>query len=1142
MKTLLKIQGVLSYTLILFLNAMTDLGHKIILQNTIFKAYEGTELIILTAIVNALILLPFILLFSPAGKISDKYPKTKVIEYASLLAIGVTMMILISYIMGWFWVAFGLTFVLAGQSAIYSPAKYGLIKELMGEENIANGNALVQSTTIIAILFGAFFYSIFFEYLLQDKTIIPSEILTYIVPVGYMLIGATIIEYLFARKLSKEVTPKIILSKSTEHKEENEFIFKLLKKDPLIMFSVLGLGTVWGVAQVLGAVFGEHLKTHLGITNTIISQGLLTLIGVGIVFGSLFAGYVSKHHIERGLVFIGMYILSIVLFMIPTVYDLWTLGILLSIFGFSAGLILVPLNATIQLQAPANILGKILAGNNLMQSLFMFTLLVSTAILAYFEISPMVLFYLITALASAMAFVTLVITPFESFRYLLKLILRIRYKLEIEGLENIPNDGRGVLFLSNHVSFIDGIILQMAYHKQIRYVIDRYYYEKWYLKPFLDFLAVIPISPRGSKKALEEVTNALNNGDVVALFPEGHLTYTGQMDSFQKGFQVATAGVTNAVIIPVYLRGLWEDKYSRASSKMKAKKSRLLGINFGKEIDIHSTPLEVKEAIFDLSIKSWITYSHSFNAIPKLWIHTSKKVGSGLCMADSTGAKVSGHRFATGVFMIASSLKKSLKNSQNIGVVLPTSVGGAIANMSLFTLGKTVVNLNYSSGVKSLLYALEDASIKQIITSKLFITKLKAKGFDLTEVLEKVEVIYLEDIKEKMSKVKGLLTLIFVKVAPTSLLNLIYITKKDTNDTTAILFSSGSEGKPKGIELTHKNLIGNVKQCATLFNPNDKDVMLGTLPIFHSFGFMATMLLPLLEGIPLVAHPDPTDGYAIGKLSAQYKATILLGTATFYRLYTRNKKLIPLMFKDIRLAIAGAEKLPKEIREAFKHKFDIDIHEGYGATETSPAVGVNIEDVLRTDDWKVHKAHKQGTIGLPVVGTNFKIVTPDTFEPLALGEEGMILIGGVQVMKGYLNNPEKTKEVIKEIDGIRWYVTGDKGSLDEDGFLTIVDRYSRFAKIAGEMVSLGMVERELSKCLQEDELLSITALPDIKKGEKLVLLLEGDINLLKSKIKELEINPLLLPSEYFEVETIPKLGTGKSDFAGIKRLAMKLLE
>ena len=1147
MKVLFKISGFTPYILIILLNAMTDLGHKIILQNSIFKAYDGSELILLTSVVNALILLPFIFLFSPAGFISDKYPKVKVVEYASLSAIGITTLILIAYYMGWFWFAFGLTFILAGQSAIYSPAKYGLIKEMTGNENLAQANALVQAVTIVSILAGAVIYSLFFEHLLQDRSIDPSEILTYMAPVGYLLIGASITEYLLARRLVK--TFKVLkIDKSMEF-DIKKYInlhylksnFKLLKERNSVWLSVVGLSILWGIAQVVVAIFGEYIKERLGVTNTVTAQALLALLGVGIIFGSIFAGRVSKHYIETGIIPIGALGVTISLFILPSFSSLTMIGATLFLFGFSAGLFIVPLNSIIQFATPLEILGKILAGNNFMQNISMFGFLVFTALCGYLQISSETLFYMVAIVSLLGMGYTFIKLPQSLVRYVVRMIIGFKYRLSVDGLRNIPAN-KGVLLLGNHISFLDWAILQMAYPKQIRFVMERSYYDKWYIKPFLDFFGVIPISSRGSKGALVLVTKALNRGETVALFPEGHLSRNGHLGTFQRGFEMATKDVTDATIVPFYLRGLWEDNFSYASQKMKRKKSKDISVTFGKNIDIHSSAKDVKKAVFELSIQSWERYTKTLPTLQKAWLISAKEQGKKLCMADSTGIEVSRNKFTTGTFMIASSLKPMLKDSQNIGVLLPTSVGGSMGNMALLTLGKTVVNLNYSSGETSLIYALKVANIKKVIASKQFVTKLKAKGFDLSEVLKHIEVIYLEDIKESMSKTKGLFTLMAVKLLPTSLLNMLYIKDVNLDDTAAILFSSGSEGNPKGIELSHKNIMGNIKQATTLINPTDNDIMLGTLPIFHSFGLTVTTLLPLIEGIPVVCHPDPTDGFGIGKMSAKYEATMLFATATFFRLYTRNKKLHPLMFKDLRMVIAGAEKLPKEIRDNFKTKFGHDIYEGYGATETTPVASINIPDVLMQDSWKVQVGHKIGTVGLPVPGSSFKIVDPESFEELATGEDGMILIGGTQIMKGYIGDPQKSSSVIKELDGIRWYITGDKGHIDEDGFLTIVDRYSRFAKVAGEMVSLGLVEGEINTILGENDQISISALPDVKKGEKLVLLLEGEMELetLKEQIKLMEINPLFIPIEYFKVEELPKLGTGKADFKGAKRLAKEL--
>lgn len=1144
MKQLFKIGGFTPYIFIIFLNAMTDLGHKIILQNTIFKAYDGSELIILTALVNALILLPFIFLFSPAGFLSDKYPKVQIIRVASLLAVGITSLILFSYIMGWFWFAFAMTFVLAGQSAIYSPAKYGLIKEMVGNEKLTQANAMVQSITIISILAGAVIYSIFFESLLDNQTD-KAQILQAIYPLGFALISASIVEFLLSLHLIKKV--EIKKEMRFKPKKYANLIYlrgniRIIKRNQTVWLSIIGLAIFWGISQLVVAIFGEYLKENMGVTNTVIAQGLLSISGLGIVAGSLFVGRVSRKYIETGIIPIGALGIALSLFLISHLDSLLTLGIIFFFYGFFSGLFIVPLNTLIQFATPTRMLGKVLSGSNFMQNVSMFIFLILSALFAYLGFSSKGLFTLAMIIAFVGFIYTLIKLPQSMVRFVVRFFFGLRYKISVEGLDNIKSS-RGVLLLGNHISFLDWAFLQIAYPKQIRFVIDRTYYSIWYLKPIFKFFKTIPISPRGGTKALSLVSKALNSGDTVAIFPEGHLSRNGHLGQFQKGFELATADVTRAsVIVPFYIRGLWEGRFSHASNKMKNKRTKDIGVSFGKAMPINSTAVEVKDAVFKLSIHSWENYTKRLPTLPKAWIKEAKQVKRGLVIADSTGVELNGYRFITAVLLMRNAFKKLLGNEQNIGLIVPTSAGGAISNMAVLTLGKTIVNLNYSSGTQSLKHAIEIANINHIITSKQFITKLKAKGFDLDEALEGVNIIILEELKAKMSKLSQLGTLLIAKILPTSILSILFIKKVKSTDTASILFSSGSEGNPKGIELSHVNIMGNIKQIATVLNPTEQDVMLGTLPIFHSFGLTVSTLFPLIESVPVVCHPDPTDGYGIAKLSLKYNATLLFATATFYRLYARNKKINPLMFEKLRMVIAGAEKLPKEIAELFKYRFGKTILEGYGTTETTPVASCNIYDAIDPDDYHIQIGNKAGTIGLPMPGSSFMIVDPNTLKPLPIGEDGMMLIGGTQVMKGYLGDKDKTKSAIKEIDGIRWYITGDKGHIDEDGFVTIVDRYSRFAKIGGEMISLGYIEQEIGKLLDENSQIAITAIADSKKGEKIVLLLEGDKDLeeLKTEIKELGLNPLYIPSSYYKVDVIPKLGTGKSDFKGVKRLAITL--
>jgi acyl-[acyl-carrier-protein]-phospholipid O-acyltransferase/long-chain-fatty-acid--[acyl-carrier-protein] ligase len=335
--------------------------------------------------------------------------------------------------------------------------------------------------------------------------------------------------------------------------------------------------------------------------------------------------------------------------------------------------------------------------------------------------------------------------------------------------------------------------------------------------------------------------------------------------------------------------------------------------------------------------------------------------------------------------------------------------------------------------------------------------------------------------------------------------------------------------------------MGNIKQVSDVLDIEENDVIMGCLPQFHAFGLTVTGLLPLVEGIPVVFHPDPTDVLNIAKAITRNKATILCGTSTFLRLYTRNKHIHPLMLQSLRVIVSGAEKLNADVRRNFEDKFNKLIYEGYGTTETTPVASVNIPDRIDSGSWHIQAGAKHGTVGLPLPGSSFKIVDPDSLDPLPVNKDGLILIGGTQVMLGYLDDEEKTNSVIAEISGQRWYKTGDKGHLDEDGFLTIVDRYSRFAKIGGEMISLGASEEPISGVTPENTEILATTLPDGKKGEKVVLLFSGEIDEhnLKALIKESGLNPLMVPSKLIYVDAIPKLGTGKSDFKQAKILAVE---
>ncbi len=1146
MKSLLAIRGFIPYLLILLLNATVDIGHKITIQNVLIKSFEGDTLIILSALINAMILLPFILLFSPSGYISDKYPKTKVIRYSALASIGLALLITLSYALGWFVVSFGLTFVLAIQSAIYSPAKYGLIKELVGVDYLGRANGLVQAITIVAILVSAIVFSIISESHFEGSAT-PHDILPHLMPIGWILVGLTIFESYMAFRL-----PIFETKKDESRFEAREYFtlhylktnLKIIRADRNIWLSIFGLSIFWGVGQVLIATFPAHYKMTTGDENSIVIQAILAVSAIGIMIGSIVAGRVSKLHIELGIVPLGAVGIfgSLVVFALAT--NVVTMSIASLVFGFFGGLFIVPLNASIQFFAKESQMGTILAGNNFVQNIVMVLFLLTSILFVKLGFSSTALFLASAVVTLIGSFYAMRELPNLFARVLLLPLLRFRYKLHVQGLHNLPQSG-GVLLLGNHISWIDWLILQVASPRAIKFVMEKSIYNRWYLRWFLKYFNIIPISGTASRGSIAKIRQRLDNGEVVALFPEGRISYNGQLGEFKRGFEMAMRD-SNHPIVPFYLHGLWGSTFSRADEHYKVMSregsKRDIIVALGTPLPSDAQIQDVKQAVASLSFETWQRNISQKRPLQYEWLKRSKALLSKRSIVDAMGSDLNNAKVITAVLLFVKALKPILKDEKNIGVLLPSSSVGSIVNMALLVLGKRPINLNYTLSSEAMGGAIERAGINTVISSDKFITKLSAKGFDFGEVIGE-KLLSAESIGAKFTKGDKVLSLLQTYCMPRWLIESCYFEKVSLDDTATILFSSGSEGTPKGIELTHKNLLANIRQISALLNFQDGDVILNSLPIFHSFGLTVTTLLPLCEGITMVSAPDPTDGASIGKLAARYKATIMFGTSTFFRLYEKNRKLHPLMFESIRMIVSGAERLKPEIKLAFKKKFGLDIFEGYGTTETSPVISVNMPDRLDIETMRPIIGNKAGSVGQGIPGTIVKVVDPVTMESLEVGQDGHIIVAGAQVMKGYLDDKKRTDEVIVELDGIRYYLTGDKGHLDSDGFIFITDRYSRFAKIGGEMISLGAVEESLSEILGESIELSAVAIDDTKKGEQIILLYSGESTKesIEDSIKQSDMIAIMRPSKVFKVESIPRLGTGKSDFKGSKRLAEEIM-
>lgn len=1146
----------LAFLIVVFCNVIVDVSHKILLQNIAFKIFDGSEQVIWVSLINALIIIPFLLLFSLSGHLSDKYNKKDILVYGALSSFILSLLMILAYLSGNFYFAMFSLMLLAAQSAIYSPAKFGIIMDIYGRKNLAKGNASLQAVSIIGILFAIGSGSYIFEsfYIENNLSLLSSKesLLDAVLPLTFFIAPIAFLEMLISFLILKRLktsytkTKKKILDKDKLFKGKILFEnLKALKSNDMIFLSVIGLSVFWGISQGMLAVFPSYAKQYLYIDNVFIINGILATSGLGIALGSIFYSKISKNYIEIGTVPLASLGLACVLYLTTLVHTPIFLAFAFFLFGFFGGLFIVPLNALIQFNARKKNLGTILAGNNWFNSLSMFIMLCITTIVSFNDLDPLKTLYLILIITVFGTLYTIYKLPQSLLLLFVKFIIGLRYKLEVDGIKNIPSSG-GVLLLGNHVSWIDWAVILMSSPREVKFVIYKPIYDKWYLTWILKIFKTIPISNSASKFAMQNIAKELDEGHMVVLFPEGGITRNGHLGEFKKGFEkILEFTQTDVKVISFYIRGLWESMFSRASKKYKESyRNRCVTVSFSQVMKKENANIiSIKNEIIELSTKAWKEHISNLDILSTTILDKLKELGNKKLFSDTTGLELSGYKFLTVSILFKTLLKKYTKG-ENIGLLIPSTCAGAFLNFAVLMLGKRVVNLNYTSELDLLKQAVEKADIKSLVVSRKFIEKLEQKGIYIKELFEIVDVIYVEDLKSEISKIKGLSILLLVKILPNFLLKAIFIKRVKKDDTVAILFSSGSESAPKGVELTSDNILGNTQQIAALLNVNDEDIIVGSLPIFHAFGITVTTFLPLVEGIRCIAHPDPTDGASIGKLVYENKATIMFGTSTFFRLYTKNSKVNSLMFQSLRFTVAGAEKLRDDVRIEFKKKFDKEILEGFGTTETTPVASCNLPNEI-SPDFFMQVGEKKGTVGLPIPGTLVKIVDPETFKELEVEEEGMVLISGIQVMKGYLKDEAKTNEVLKKIDGHTFYITGDKGKVDKDGFLTIIDRYSRFAKLAGEMISLGAIEQKLASLIgldDESKDYIITSLEDEKKGEKIILLISGVdevfVQKLKEEIKKTFDNKLMIPSYIKIVEDIPKLGSGKKDFKKAKSLAL----
>lgn len=1007
------------------------------------------------------------------------------------------------------------------QSSFFAPAKYGILPESLPHERLAAANGKLEAASFLAIILGT----------VAGGALL--EVSSSAWPAGVVLTALSVAGFFAALRVPH--VPAVGGDESVGQVIKGAW--RAVRGERALWLATLGSVAFWGLASLLGQNVLIYGKQVLEFSDKW-AGAPYALFAIGVGAGAMLAGKLSKGKVETGLIPLG----AIGLAVGTGIFGLWTPGIvgtflLMVVLGLASGLVVVPINALVQWLAPESRRGAVIALYNGLSFVGILAGNLGCLFLSQLGADCGTILLVAAALTVIATTWAIWLLPSALLRMIVVLLAHTFYRLTVFGQRHVPEKG-GVLLMPNHVSFMDGLFLLASTDRPIRFVIDTYWYERPYLKPFMQALGAIPVSaaggPRVVIKALRNAGQALDDGEVVCLFAEGEISRVGSTLPFRRGMERIAKG-RNAVIVPVHLDRVYGTLLSALGGRVQWLPNQVpcpITVSFGEALPNTAKPAEVRARVEELAGKAW---DHRAELLKPLHYDFVRRVRRGpwrTLLLDSAGKSVSRGKALAGSVALARALRGKLAGQSKVGVLLPPSIGGALTAIAMSLSGRTSVALNYTVGKDALHSAVRQAELRTVITSRAFLERMPV------ELPAGVELVMLEDVMAGITGAQRFGALLRGLFLPVRALERACGAERavERDDLAAILFSSGSTGEPKGIMLSHGNLQCNSEAVAQVIPLTGKDSVLGVLPLFHSFGNFALWYVAQ-QGARLVFHPNPLDAAVIGELVARHEITVLLATPTFLQLYMRRCE--PGQLGSVRIALTAAEKLTEQLADAFFDKFGLRPVQGYGATETSPVVSTSSPGYRAAGFYQA--GCRRGSVGRALPGVTIEIVDPDTREPLPRGEAGLVLVRGANVMCGYLGRDDLTAEVMH--DG--YYVTGDIGRLDDDGFLFLTDRLSRFSKIGGEMVPHGTVEEHLQQIVgREDRVFAVTGVPDPKKGERLVVLTtmpQDEIADIVTALGERGLPALFVPrqDQFVMVDELPVLGTGKLDLKAVKQTAIE---
>jgi len=1085
----------------------------------------------LGAAASALFIIPFFLFSATAGQLADKLSKNRMIAVIKAVEILIMCLAGLGFHTQNLSLLLGAIFMMGVHSAFFGPLKYSILPRHLKSDELMGGNAIIESATFLAILLGT---------LLGGALILRSFGIPVTSVVLVMVAAAGFTASLWIPK-AEALDPNLKVD-FNPLRQTYRLVKEAMSQRDLFLI-ILGISWFWLIGVVFLSLAPSYVMDLLG-GNADVMTLILVVFSVGIGIGSFLSSKLlgnTPSATYAPLAAVGVTLFAVDLwFASPTqlLVSAGTLTIpeflshlsswriladftLIAIFG---GLFVVPLYALMQLHGEASKLSRIIAANNIVNAVFMVAGTMGSIVLMSLGMTIPHVFLVVAILNAGIAVWVCKLLPDALLKSIFAAILKIFYKVRIEGIENLPRDER-VIIVVNHVSFLDGMLLAAFLPGRLTFAVNTGIAKRWWAKIGLILVDAVSLDPT-RPLAAKTLTRAVEAGRHVVIFPEGRITVTGALMKVYEGPGMI-ADKTGATLVPIRIDGAQYSFFSRLKGKVKQRWFPKISLTILSPRKLQVDPALQGRArrqvagtqLYDLMSELIFESCDNRQTLFEALLDAKEIHGANRAVLEDTERKpLTYGRLVASSLALGKKIARLTAPSEKVGVLLPNAVSSAITFLALQAYGRVPAMLNFTSGHLGMEGACRVADVRRILTSRRFIELARLE--ETVAILAKsAEIIYLEDVKNQIgivSRWKAMLSVPFARHIHAS-----YAPLNGADEIAAVLFTSGSEGLPKGVALSHVNILSNRNQLASRIDFTPSDIVFNALPIFHAFGLTGGLLLPLLGGVKTFLYPSPLHYRIIPELIYDTNSTILFGTDTFLTGWGKNAN--PYDLYSVRYVFAGAEKVRSETRALWFEKFGVRIFEGYGATETSPVLAINTP---------MH--FKAGTVGRFLPGINPRLEHVPGIE-----QGGRLIIKGPNIMLGYLKT---------EIPGILQpppegeYDTGDIVSIDAGGFVTIQGRVKRFAKIAGEMVSLGAVE-ELAGQVWPGHIHVAVSIPDLRKGEQIVLLTEQEGAIrdeLLAMAQAAGTSELAVPRQVIFAQKIPVLGTGKIDYVAAKALVLNL--